>query len=57
MLPILLSGKRVINVDETWVPYLDFRNHKWAPKGHCNTVSSKDLVPKVNMIAALDTLG
>ena len=57
MLPILLSGKRVINIDETWLPYLDFRNHKWAPKGEINSVACKDLIPKVNMIAAVCTIG
>ena len=33
LLPLLASGKRIINIDESWLPHLDFRNHKWAPKG------------------------
>ena len=57
MLPVLLSGKRVINIDETWLPYLDFQNHKWAPKGELNSMACKDLIPKVNMIVAMDTVG
>ena len=57
MLALLDEGKRVINIDETWLPYLDFRNMKWRQKGEANTVSSKDLAPRVNMIAALDTEG
>ena len=57
MLALLDEGKRVINIDETWLPFLDFRNMKWRQKGESNTVSSKDLSPNVNMIAALDTEG
>lgn len=57
MLPILASGRRVINIDESTIPFLDFRNHKWGQIGMKNTRSSKDLAPKVNMIAALDTEG
>ena len=29
MLEVLAEGKRVINIDETWLPHLDFRNKKW----------------------------
>ena len=32
MLPLLASGKRIINLDESSVPFLDFRHHKWGPK-------------------------
>ena len=57
MLPLLAAGKRIINIDETWLPFLDYRNHRWEVKGKSNSFSCKDLVPRVNMIAALDTLG
>ena len=55
MLPLLASGKRIINIDESTIPFLDFRNCKWAPRGTKNTLARKDLFPKVNMIAAIDT--
>ena len=57
MLPLLLEGKRIINIDESSVPFLDFRRAKWAPIGQKNTVPIKDLSAKVNMLAALDTQG
>jgi hypothetical protein len=57
MFQLLEEGKRIINIDETWLPHLDFRCMKWRKQGETNTVSSKDLNPKVNMIAALDTDG
>ena len=57
LLPLLAQGKRIINIDETWLPHLDFRNHKWAKVGQSNSVACKSLNPKINMIVALDTLG
>ena len=57
MLPILASGKRVINVDESSIPFLDFRRRCWATRGIKNSMSRRDLTQKVNMIAAIDTEG
>ena len=57
MLELLKQGVRVINIDETWLPHLDFRNKKWRLRGEQNTVSYKALSHRVNMIAALDTEG
>ena len=33
LLELLESGKRIINIDETWIPETDFRRHKWGEKG------------------------
>ena len=55
MLPLLESKKRVINIDESSVPFLDFRHHKWAPRSCKNSIPRRDLAPKVNMIVAIDT--
>ena len=57
MLTLLSEGKRIINIDESWVPHLDFRGKKWRQRGERNTASSKQLGHRVNMIAALDTDG
>ena len=57
MFSLLDEGKRIINIDETWLPHLDFRNKKWRQRGETNTVSTKALSERVNMIAALDTDG
>ena len=57
MLSILDSGKRCINIDETWLPHTDFRRKKWRVKGDNNSVPQKELSFRVNMIAALDTEG
>ena len=57
MFELLEQGARIINIDETWLPHLDFRNKKWRQRGERNTVSSKTLSHRVNMIAAIDTDG
>ena len=33
MLTLLGEGKRIINIDETWLSHLDFRNKKWRQRG------------------------
>ena len=57
MLTLLDEGKRIINIDETWLPHLDFRNKKWRARGESNTMSTKSLSHRVNMIAGVDTNG
>ena len=57
MIPLLLEGKRIINIDESSVPFMEYPRSKWAVKGTKNTFSRKELSPKVNMIIALDTEG
>ena len=57
MLELLRQGKRIINIDESWLPHLDFRRKKWRQRGERNTASLKQLSHRVNMIAAIDTDG
>ena len=57
MIPLLADGRRIICVDETFLPTLDYRKSKWCRKGQKNTMATKDLTARVNMICALDTEG
>lgn len=57
LLGILNEGKRVINIDETWLPQTDFRNRKWKVRGQKNSQRAAEMRSKVNAIAALDTDG
>jgi hypothetical protein len=57
MIPLLADGRRVICIDETFLPTLDYRKSKWCKKGQKNTLASKDLSARVNMICGLDTDG
>ena len=57
MLNLLNEGKRVINIDETWIPRTDFRRMKWRKRGDTNSISQKYIGNRVNMIAAIDNHG
>ena len=57
LIPLLADGRRIICVDETFLPTLDYRKSKWCRKGQKNTMATKDLTARVNMICALDTEG
>ena len=53
----LLFGQRVINLDETTLPTLSFSRKQWLPKKGSNAVPTKNLSPKLTMIAAIETDG
>ena len=57
MFKLLEEGKRIINIDESWIDRMDFRNRSWRERGQLNTISSKNLSHNINMIAAIDTNG
>ena len=57
MLKLLNSDKRIINIDETWLPHFDFRRMKWQVRGKNNSIPNRELSQKVNMIASVDTQG
>ena len=58
---ILLSemskGKRIINIDETWIGEMDFRRCKWRARGASNSLSSKGVQPRLSLIVAIDNFG
>ena len=57
LLTEMRKGKRVINIDETWIGETDYRRRKWRAPGDSNSLSSKDVTPRISMIAAIDDLG
>ena len=57
MFKLLEEGKRILNIDESWLPSLEFRSKKWRQRSETNTLSTKALSHRVNMIAAVDTEG
>ena len=57
MLKLLNSDKRIINIDETWLPHFDFRRMKWQVRGQKNSIQNRVLSQKVIMIASVDTQG
>ena len=57
MLELLEQGKRVINIDETWLNETSFIRRAWAPKDGRSNVPLRSITPRLSMIAALDTDG
>jgi len=57
MLAIYNSGKRVINVDESWLPAADFRLKRWKRRGMKNSDKEKPLTQKINIITAMSSDG
>jgi len=56
-LELIDQGKILINVDESWLNECDFRRMKWREYGSTNTIPGLQLVPRITVIAALDSLG
>ena len=64
MLPLLESGcfskqpaRRIINVDESWLNGTRFLRRLWVPTDAAATVNDKQVVPRISLIAAIDTEG
>ena len=57
LLALLKQGKRIINVDETWLNETNFQRKTWCRPLSSNTVKLRPITPSVAMIAALDTDG
>ena len=57
MLPLLESGRRIINVDESWLGQTRFVRRHWVPADSAGSISDKEVRPRISLIVALDTEG
>ena len=57
MLKLLEAGKRIVNVDESWLNDSTYFYQLWAPKHQANSVAKKTVTPRISVIAAMDTDG
>ena len=57
MLDLLAEGKRVLNVDESWLNETSFTRRIWCPADAAGTVPLRTMSPRISLIAALDTEG
>ena len=57
LLALLDQGKRIINVDETWLAETNFQRKTWCRPLASATTSSKPITPSLAVITALDTDG
>ena len=57
MIPLLKDGKRIINIDESWLNETNFTRQIWAPPKTPATVPLAPVTHRLSLIAALDTEG
>ena len=57
LLDLLEQGKRIINVDETWLNETSFVRRLWARRGGDGNTRLNSVSPRLSMIAALDISG
>ena len=57
MIALLFKGKRIINVDETWINLKNYRRMRWRKRGVVNSVNTRTVNPRISFIAAISTEG
>ena len=57
MLNLLDEGRKIINVDETFLNVSDLRYMKWRTKGETNSLRERPIDPLLKVIAAVSTSG
>ena len=54
---LLNQGKRIINVDESWLNMSDYRRMKWRAHGDNNSLAKTQVSPRISMIIGIETTG
>ena len=57
LIQLLYGGKRIINVDQTWLGMSDFRRMKWRQQNTTNSVPSTSMNPRITMFVGLESTG
>ena len=57
ILDLLEKGKRIINVDQSWLNQTRFLRKIWVPPNSTGSVKEKQVAPRISLLAALDTEG
>ena len=57
MMELLEEGRRIINVDESWLNETSFYRKLWHPKDQVCSVPMQTVSPRLSLIAAIDTDG
>ena len=57
MLDLLKQGRRVLNLDQTWLNETSFVRKTWAERNGSSNMVLHSISPRLSMIAALDTDG
>ena len=56
-MPLLEAGRRIINVDQSWLNGTRFIRRIWVPSDSAGTFTDKQVAPRISLISALDTDG
>ena len=51
------QGKRLINIDETWISEKDFRRKCWRSRNVSNSIGTSAVSPRITFMVAIDTDG
>ena len=57
MLALFQSGRRIINIDESWLNQSRFIRKVWVPTRAQATFTDKQIEPRISLITAFDTNG
>ena len=57
MLDLLKQGKRIVNIDETWLNESSYIRRTWSKRGGAGNAVLNSITPRLSMISALDTEG
>ena len=57
MLELYAQGKRIINIDESWIAEREYGRRMWCPSRAPATITDRSITPRLALIAALDTEG
>lgn len=57
LIGLMVEGKRLLNIDQTWLGMMDFRRCKWRAYGTSNSVAQLQMVPRISMFMGIDTTG
>ena len=57
LLDLLWEGKRIINIDESWISDTNFTRMRWAKTDTPNSVEEHQVNPRLSLLAAIDTEG
>ena len=57
MLQLLKTGKRILNVDESWIAESNFTRMMWNTPSKPSSIESKPVTPRLALIAAVDSEG
>lgn len=57
MVDLLKSGKRILNIDETWLNTMGFQRRKWKQHGTTNSVRTLPVTPRISLILGFDSSG